>query len=324
MLGLPTDTMPRESGCVKRIRVLERLLAGLVCAGLVCVLGDTLLAMLPSAGAQQAKDAEKKLKNRSLHWGPPLIDAGLRGRIAAPACTLSSALERAGARANELATNLQNFTAQENIEYQAFDRLGYTTDGGTGRFEYVVVFQQGLGGLVVEESRNPARGSRLTAAMAQDVGLPEIALIFLPEMQSDYAMRCEGTIERNGQATWVVHFEQRKDKPSHTLSFRGANGSGYPAKVKGRAWIAAESGEVMHMETSLMEEIPEAKVRHWYLSIDYAPMQFRTRDVKIWLPQTVDTYCDFQDRRAIAYHTFTDFMLFSVETDQKVENPHEP
>jgi hypothetical protein len=290
-------------------------------AGFAWVLAGTLLAMLASAGTQQAKDVEKKLKNRSLTWSPPLVDAALRGRIAAPACTLASALERAGARANELATHLQNFTAEENIEYQAFDRLGYTTDGGTGRFEYVVVFQQGLGGLVVEESRNPARGSRLTPAMAQDVGLPEIALIFLPEMQGDYAMRCEGTIERNGQATWVVHFEQRKDQPRRTISFRGGNGAVYPAKVKGRAWIGADSGEVMRMETSLMEEIPEAKVRHWYLSIDYAPVQFRSRDVRIWLPQTVDTYCDFQSRRAITYHAFTDFMQFSVETNQKVEKP---
>ena len=73
-----------------------------------------------------------------------------------------------------------------------------------------------------------------------------------------------------------------------------------------------------------MEKIPAGKMRHWYLSIDYAPVQFRTRDVRIWLPQTVDTCCDFQDRRAMAYYAFTDFMLFSVETDEKVEKPQEP
>ena len=306
---------------MKRIRTFGRLAAAFVCAGFAWVLASALLDLRVSGVEQQARDAEKKLKNRSLTWSPPLIDAALRGRLASPPCTLAYALERAGARANELATNLQNFTAQESIAYQAFDRLGYTTDGGAGRFEYVVVFQQGLGGLVVEESRNPAHGSRLTAAMAQDVGLPEIALIFLPEMRSDYVMRCEGTVERNGEAAWVVHFEQRRDQPSRTISFRGGNGGVYPARVKGRAWIGAESGEVVHMEMSLMEEIPEAKVRHWYLSIDYAPVQFRTRDVRIWLPQTVDTFCDFQDRRAIGYHTFTDFLLFSVETDQKVEKP---
>jgi hypothetical protein len=199
----------------------------LLCAGLACVLAGTMEPPV-SAAAQQAKDVEKKLKNRSLRWSPPLIDAPLRGRIASPACDLSHVLEQAGARANELVAGLQNFTAQEKIEYQAFDRLGYAKEGGTGTFDYVVDFQQALGGLVVQESRNPTRGSRLTAAMAQDVGLPEMALMFLPEMQGDYAMTCEGTIERN------------------------------------------------------------------------------------------------DDHRAIVYHTFTNFMLFSVQTDQRSEKPKEP
>jgi hypothetical protein len=308
---------------VKRLRTLKRLAAALVCGGLLWLSAGAVLDGRVFAAGQQSKEVEKKPKDRSLAWTPPLVDAALRGWIASPPCTLTTALERAGARANELATNLQNFTAQESIEYQAFDHLGYTVDGGKVRFEYVVVFQQGPGGLVVQESRNPTRGSRLTPAMAEDVGLPEIALIFLPEMQDDYAMRCEGTIEHNGQATWVVHFDQRKDRPRRTISFRGGSAAVYPAKVKGRAWISADSGEVMHMETSLMEEIPEAKVRHWYLSLDYAPVQFRTRDVRVWLPQTVETYCDFQNHRAIAYHAFTDFLLFSVETDQKVEKPQQ-
>ena len=42
------------------------------------------------------------------------------------------------------------------------------------------------------------------------------------------------------------------------------------------------------------------------------------------LPQTVDAYCDFEDHRTIVYHTFTDFMLFSVDTGQTLEKPKNP
>jgi hypothetical protein len=269
---------------------------------------------------QNPRDIEKKLKNRPLHWSPPLIDSSLRSRISSPACALDTALEQAGARATELVANLQNFTAQETLNYQALDRLGDVREGASGTFDYVVVFQQASGNMVIQENRNPSHASRLSLAMVQDVGLPEIALMFLPEMQSDYKMSCEGTVEVNAQPTWVVHFEQRKDKPARTLSFRGSR-SVYPARLKGRAWIAANSGEVVRIETSLMEEIPDANVRHWFLVLDYAPVQFRTRNVKIWLPQTVDAYCEFEAYRSIAYHTFTDFLLFSVQTEQKIENP---
>lgn len=80
-------------------------------------------------------------------------------------------------------------------------------------------------------------------------------------------------------------------------------------------------GEVIHMETSLMDAIPAASVRRMYLSVDYAAVQFRTQDVRIWLPHAVDAYGDFGDRRTIVNHTFTDFFLYSVRTDDVIGKP---
>jgi hypothetical protein len=136
-------------------------------------------------------------------------------------------------------------------------------------------------------------------------------------------MRCEGATEWKGQRTWVVHFQQRPDKPGRTFSFRFRN-TVYPARLKGNAWITADSGEVVHLETSLMEGIPPVKVYQWNLAIDYVPVQFRTRDVRIWLPEIANSYYDFGDHRAIIYHTFTDFLLFSIQTDQKIDKPKQP
>jgi VWFA-related protein len=270
------------------------------------------------------KGSDNKLSNRGLNWTPPLVDAPFRSGVSSTPCVLSDIREQAGSRASELYTSLQSFSAQEGIEYQASDHMGYLQDARTGNFDYVVIFQQTPAGTTVQESRHPKRGSRLLTAFTQDIGLPEMALMFLPEIQDDYEMSCEGTAEWNGQRTQVVHFVPRKDKPGRTLSFRDSKGKMYPARLKGRAWIAADSGEVMHMETSLMEEIPGTKVRHWYLSISYAPVQFHGQNVRMLLPQTVDAYCDFEDHRTIVYHTFTDFMLFSVETGQAIEKPKNP
>jgi hypothetical protein len=278
----------------------------------------------PADSAADTKGSDIKLSNRSLNWTPPLVDTPFRAGVSSPPCVLSDILEQAAARASELYTSLQSFSAQEKIEYQASDHLGYLKDARTGTFDYVVVFQQTPAGMTVQESRQPNHGSRLLTAFSQDMGLPEMALMFLPEIQGDYEMSCEGTAEWNGQRAQVVHFVHRKDKPSHTLSFRDHNGAVYPARLKGRAWIAADSGEVIHMESSLTEEIPKAKVRHWYLSITYAPVQFHMQNVRMLLPQTVDAYCDFEDHRTIAYHTFTNFMLFSVHTDQAADKPKSP
>jgi hypothetical protein len=37
------------------------------------------------------------------------------------------------------------------------------------------------------------------------------------------------------------------------------------------------------------------RVRHWYLSINYLPVEFHNRNVCMLLPQTVDALYDFED-----------------------------
>lgn len=273
--------------------------------------------------ARQAEDHQKKNKERSLAWEPPALDSRVRTIPSALPCDLANLLGEAATSESEQVTNLQNFTAQEKIRYQTYDRDGFVSDLGTQAFEYIVLFEKTAGGLQFQENRNPTHGSSLTPAANQDLGLPEMVLIFLPNMQDDYDMRCEGLVKWAGQDTWLVHFEQRKDKPSRTYSFR-VDKVVHPAKLKGRAWILADTGQVVHMETGLMEPVSGVGVQHSYLSIDYAPVQFQAQAVRVWLPKQVEGFWDFGDRRTIVYHTFSDFMLFSVETEQKIEKPKQP
>jgi VWFA-related protein len=277
----------------------------------------------PSPPVQPVRVMEKAPKPRILFWDPPPVDAHLHPDSASAECSLSTVLEQTGKRAIELLANLQNFTAQERIEYRVLGNVGDQLDYGTGSFDYTAVFEHHKEGYAVQEGRTPEHGSQPFPAAAQDVGLPETALIFLPDLQDDYEMKCEGVTEWKGQSAWVVHFRQRKDRPNHTASFRRRNNE-YPAMLKGRAWIAQDSSEVMHLEIGLMREIPEINLEQWFLSIDYAPVRFRTRDLQVWLPQAVDVYGDFGVRRTIISHRFSNFLLFSVQTHELIEKPKIP
>jgi VWFA-related protein len=267
----------------------------------------------PSAVVPEAKNETKESKTHLLTWDPPNVDAHLPSKSATE-CSRSTVLEQAGARATEFVTNLQNFTAQERIEYRSMGNA-YQLDYGVGSFDYTATFERSKKGFVLQEDLRPEKGSQTFPAATQDVGLPEMALIFLPSLQSIYEMKCEGVTEWKGQAAWVVHFRQRVDRPSHLVSF-----GVYPALLKGRVWIAQDSGEVMHMEIGLMREIPEVNVKDWYLSIDYAAVRFRTRDAQVWLPQSANAYGDFAVRRTIISHIFSNFQLFSVQTDEVIGN----
>jgi hypothetical protein len=291
-----------------------------LCSVLAVILSGVLIITSASLTAQQSDDADKKLKNRSLFWNPPNVDSPIRSASSSPPCVLGNVLEKAGARTNELVTDLQNFTAEEKISFRASDREGSVLDSGSESFDYVVTLKHAQGHPVVEESRKPTHGSSLSNTPTQDTGVPEMVLMFLPELQGDYEMKCEGAAEWEGRPTWVVYFQQRKDKPGRTFSFVVGD-TVHTARLKGHAWIAADSGEVVHLEMGLMEAIPAYKLRQWYLAISYVPVRFPTHDVEIWLPQIADSFSDFGDHRSIVFHTFTNFILFWTDTDLKIAKP---
>jgi len=274
-----------------------------------------------AAQAQLPKGSEKKSTNRPLFWAPPQIDVPVRSHDLPQMCLLPDVLTQAANAANKLYDNLQSFTAQEDVEYESQYHSGIVQDSRKGTFNYIVIFQQSPAGMSMQEDRQPTHGSHSFGDSTQDVGLPEMVLMFLPEIQNEYEMSCEASVEWNGQRANVVHFVSRKDKTSRTLSFRSKAGKVYPARIKGRAWISADSGEVLHFEAGLMGEMPQVTVHEWYIAIDYAPVQFQSQNVRMSLPQSVDAYCDFGDHRTISYHTFTNFLLFSVQTGQSIANP---
>jgi hypothetical protein len=308
-----------NSHCAKR----EISFPGFCCL-LACLFFNASFSTAASASGQKLNDTSKKSKNRSIRWDPPNVDKPLKSVRGAPPCILTDVLQKAGARAKEMKDNLPNFTADEKIEYQSTsdtdDLLGY----GSGTFEYLVVLAPTSWGASVQEIRTPTKGTRPFAASSQDRGLAEMALIFLPELQSDYGMKCDGEARWEGRATWVIHFQQRAGITGHTFSYQDGNGGVYVAKLRGRAWISADSGDVLRLETALAEGVPAVHVRNSWLSIDYGPVQFHSRNIRFWLPQTVDAYTQFSDHRTITYHTFANFMLFSVQAKQKIEKPTKP
>ncbi len=99
---------------------------------------------------------------------------------------------------------------------------------------------------------------------------------------------------------------------------------GYPVKLKGRAWIAADTYQVIRLETDLLEQIPAIHLFVDHLMIEYRPVQFQKRRVELWLPETAELYFDFKGHRYHRRHSLSDFQLFSVDTSQQIQQPQSP
>jgi VWFA-related protein len=268
--------------------------------------------------AHEAEDEQSKI--RANLWSPPNVDAPLAAISTDQACSLPDVLAHTGERARELVDNLQKFAAQEKIQIQQMDPYGFSGGSDTGTYDYLVTFEEGPDALSVDESRQvSASGSGLRGG-PRDNGLTALALIFHPDYQGDYEMRCEGASDWSGTPAWVIHFVQRNDKPIRTQAITTPQRD-FPVKLKGRAWIAEDSYQVLHIDTASVEPIPMIGMISNVVSISYAPVEFHAENVQLWLPQSADTYTEMSNGRAIVKHTFTNFVLFSVQSNQSIGKP---
>jgi hypothetical protein len=281
------------------------------------LLGIIVLAPLGSFPTTRLPDESSRLQ-----WSPPDVDAPIASVDPHANCPLAEILAHAGERTKQLADNLEKFGARETIRFKQLDEVGAPLLGGTAIFDYAAQFSHEPGKAPVQETRRPINSSQSLPNGMQDSGVMMLALIFHPTYQSDYEMRCEGQGTSNGERAWVIHFEQRKDKPARTRGFRTQMGL-YEAKLKGRAWISPESNQILRIETNLMQAIPMIGVLQDAVTVSYAAVKFRLQTTELWLPESAEAFSDFGRYRSIIEHRFTDFVVYSVESQQVIGKPKE-
>jgi hypothetical protein len=278
--------------------------------------GLLLIFCLPRQGASRLESGGDK----GMLWAPPDVDAPIPSLSSIPPCDLSKVLAGAARHASELNNNLERFSAEENIQYEMTDPLGFRENRDASVFNYAFAFEQNGGVRTSREYRTPAKGGHNFDASGQDTGQVALALIFLPNMQSDYEMNCEGLDKWNGTFAWVIRFKQRKDQPRRTMAFHVMNNT-YKAMLKGRAWISMDKEQLLCLETTLMHDIPDMRIDGGTISVEYAPVEVESKKLQLWLPKRIEAYWKIASHRVILYHTFDNFKVFSVDTQQNIEKP---
>jgi hypothetical protein len=103
----------------------------------------------------------------------------------------------------------------------------------------------------------------------------------------------------------------------------GENGPSYPVALRGRAWIAADSYQIVRLETDLVAPVPEIRLFADHTLVEYGPVRFRDRNVELWLPLNAEVYSDWRGRRMHRRHSFSNYLLFSVDEKQHIAPPKE-
>jgi tetratricopeptide (TPR) repeat protein len=257
------------------------------------------------------------------NWAPPDVDQQRVALDPGATCKLDEVIQAAAGRVKELTQNVDRFTATEKIEHSSLSPLGLQISSETRKFNYLVEIRQLQSRLDVQEYRNGSVSVQDFPAHIGTIGLPTLALVFHPYYQEKYEYSCEGLGSWRDKPAWVVHFQQRTDRNSETLVYR-VGGKSFPVRLKGRAWIDTQSSQIVAMESDLMRPVPEIRLLRDHQLIEYGPVDFRNNTMQLWLPKSADWYCSLSGQRYHRRHTFSQFLLFSVDDSQKIAKPKEP
>jgi tetratricopeptide (TPR) repeat protein len=264
------------------------------------------------------------LSPATLHWLPANIDDGVPPIEPGVSCSLEDVTKKASARVAEIPALVDRYAATEVLHHEELNSAGYAEHVDNLSFNYLASIREVKNKfgefLDVQEYRNGSTGNDMFPDQMASTGLPSVVLIFHPWLISDFDMNCEGLSRTSNGFAWQVHFSQKKDKESRVRQYR-VGSHVYPVALKGRAWIDANTFQVLRLETDLRETRTDLRLTNEHLVMEYGRVQFKSRKEVLWLPASADYYAIFRGHRFHRRHAFADYILFSIDDKQKLGNP---
>jgi tetratricopeptide (TPR) repeat protein len=256
-------------------------------------------------------------------WRPPDIDDVKPTLEPGVSCPSAQVLAGVGQRVEELVQDVTRFAAKEELFHKSIDGAGLSSSAETRKYDYVAAISPERGSVLIDEyhtDRSPQGGDPDGIA---STGFVMLALVFHPGMQGDFNFDCEGQGRWHGQSTWLVHFRQRHDRPNHMQTYKVA-GNTYRVDLKGRAWIAADSFQIVHVEADMANPVHEIQLLSEHQIVEYGPVPFAKKKTMLWLPKNVEIYFDFRKHRYYRQYNFDDYMLFDVDVSENHKRPPDP
>jgi tetratricopeptide (TPR) repeat protein len=254
-------------------------------------------------------------------WMPPDIDESMPAVEPGLACPLEKIQDETGKRVHAFIDAVNRISATESLDDEVIDHFGFPARHESRNYTYVASVQEIRPGMYdVEEYRNGSMALDIFPEHIATLGLTSLVMIFHPVYRDDYQVSCEGLSRWHGGLAWQVHFRQRPDKPARLREYR-IGGQIFPVSLRGRAWIAVDTFQVVSLETDVVAPIPQIRLKAEHTAIEYMPVKFSSHNQELWLPESAELFFDFGGRRMHRRHHFRDYMLFSVDEKQKISAP---
>lgn len=238
---------------------------------------------------------------------------------------LSSILQAVGRNVSELFQGFQSTSSMEEVREEWGSPRGKVKDSLNQKYRYLCLlsgedappfFNEYRQSLDAAQGETFAlkRGFMLTA------GFVSSSLNFLPAFQPDSTFHYLGRQEVDGRETYVVSFAQLplKTKLSGAFNIGLKSVATYTQEL---AWIDSQNYQILRLRTDLLKPLEEVKLTQQTTQIDYQEVHFKNSPHGFWLPRQVEVTVKWNGRRYHNEHRYAEFLLFDVNTHEKIGEP---
>jgi hypothetical protein len=74
----------------------------------------------------------------------------------------------------------------------------------------------------------------------------------------------------------------------------------------------------VRIESELVSPMPKLQILNEHQTVEYGPVLFEKTQTELWLPKKAEIYLDVHRRHYFRRNSFDHFMLFSVDSEQKI------
>lgn len=220
----------------------------------------------------------------------------------------------------------QDFSNTSSNEYVLLQRLGYSgrvEQWDSRNFSYLTLYHPNEDKPILEEYRTDKKNRPIGQDAVTDYlvtsGYACLSLYFHPIYHQASGFRYLGR-QTTGSLAHVIAFAQKLEKGGFQINFMDTNtGKTVRLPVQGIAWVDPNTYQILRLYVNLLGAGNQSDLTEQTTDVQFSEVRFEGIQKQFWMPREVVVTTIIADTIFRNYHRYSDYKLFAVESDSKID-----
>jgi hypothetical protein len=215
-------------------------------------------------------------------------------------------------------SQLANLHCKETVTQEKLSPKGHVETTEHSSYDYLIMMEGTGDDFQLNESRLETKAApHKQLPMLVTNGFSTLLLVFHPYYSNAFEFQPGQEETVDGVQAVTVHFKHIHGQ--RTLAALSLRNREFPLELKGTAWLDKNTGQVLKMESTLIDDMSDIGLRSLDVHVDYKYIQLGKNAASLTLPvlATVEVTTPRQHWRNT--HKFSEYKIFGAEAEQ---DPH--